>query len=78
MHRDSTQPPERWLVSLGVFRMPGKSNRCSASIGDYKHAGRLEEVLHLIATSGDRVDLQALSEKYAIRNIGPRLLAVKA
>ena len=36
--------------------------------------GGIEEVLRSIATSGDQLDLQALSEKYAIRLIGPPLL----
>ena len=36
--------------------------------------GGVEEVLRLIATSGDQLDLQALSDKYAVRLIGPPLL----
>jgi quercetin dioxygenase-like cupin family protein len=36
--------------------------------------GGVEEVLRLIATSGDQLDLLALSNKYAVRLIGPPLL----
>jgi mannose-6-phosphate isomerase-like protein (cupin superfamily) len=36
--------------------------------------GDVEEVLRLIATSGDQVDLLALSDKYAVRLISPPLL----
>ena len=38
--------------------------------------GGVEEVLRLIATSADKVDLKALSDKYGVRLIGPPLLAV--
>jgi hypothetical protein len=34
----------------------------------------VEEVLRLIATSGDQLDLLALANKYAVRLIGPPLL----
>jgi quercetin dioxygenase-like cupin family protein len=37
--------------------------------------GGVEEVLRLIATSGDQLDLIALADKYAVRLIGPPLLA---
>jgi hypothetical protein len=37
--------------------------------------GGVEEVLRLIATSGDQLDLQALADKYEVRVIGPPLLA---
>jgi mannose-6-phosphate isomerase-like protein (cupin superfamily) len=37
--------------------------------------GGVEEVLRLIATSGDQLDLVALADKYAVRLIGPPLLA---
>jgi len=33
----------------------------------------VEEVLRLIATSGDQVDLVALADKYGVRLIGPPL-----
>jgi mannose-6-phosphate isomerase-like protein (cupin superfamily) len=36
--------------------------------------GGVEELLRLIATSGDELDLLALANKYAIRLIGPPLL----
>jgi len=36
--------------------------------------GGVEEVLRLIATSGDQLDLLALANKYALRLIGPPLL----
>jgi quercetin dioxygenase-like cupin family protein len=36
--------------------------------------GGVEEVLRLIATSGDQLDLLALANKYAVRRIGPPLL----
>jgi quercetin dioxygenase-like cupin family protein len=36
--------------------------------------GGVEEVLRLIATSGDRLNLQALADKYPVRLIGPPLL----
>lgn len=36
--------------------------------------GGVEEALRLIATSGDELDLQAISEKYAVRLIGTPLL----
>jgi quercetin dioxygenase-like cupin family protein len=36
--------------------------------------GGCEEALRLIATSGDQLDLQAISDKYAVRLIGPPLL----
>jgi quercetin dioxygenase-like cupin family protein len=36
--------------------------------------GGVEEVLQLIATSGEQLDLQALANKYAVRIIGPPLL----
>ena len=36
--------------------------------------GGVEEVLRLIATSGDQLDLPAVLEKYAVRLIGPPLL----
>jgi quercetin dioxygenase-like cupin family protein len=39
--------------------------------------GGVEEVLRLIATSGDQLDLPALSDKYAVRVIGPPLLSIK-
>jgi len=39
--------------------------------------GGVEEVLRLIATSGDLLDLAALADKYAVRLIGPPLLGVK-
>ena len=35
--------------------------------------GGVEEVLRLIATSGDQVDLVALADKYGVRLIGPPL-----
>jgi mannose-6-phosphate isomerase-like protein (cupin superfamily) len=38
--------------------------------------GGMEEVLRLIATSGDQLDLVALADKYAVRLIGPPLLGV--
>jgi mannose-6-phosphate isomerase-like protein (cupin superfamily) len=38
--------------------------------------GGVEEVLRLIATSGDQLDLAALADKYAVRLIGPPLLGV--
>jgi quercetin dioxygenase-like cupin family protein len=38
--------------------------------------GGVEEVLRLIATSGDQLDLVALADKYAVRLIGPPLLGV--
>jgi len=38
--------------------------------------GGVEEVLRLIATSGDQLDLVALANKYAVRAIGPPLLGV--
>jgi mannose-6-phosphate isomerase-like protein (cupin superfamily) len=38
--------------------------------------GGVEEVLRLIATSGDQLDLVALANKYAVRVIGPPLLGV--
>lgn len=38
--------------------------------------GGVEEVLRLIATSGDQLDLVALANKYAVRIIGPPLLGV--
>jgi hypothetical protein len=38
--------------------------------------GGVEEVLRLIATSDDQLDLQALAGKYAVRLIGPPLLGV--
>ena len=37
--------------------------------------GGVEEVLRLIATSGDQLDLLALANKYAVRLIGPPLLS---
>lgn len=37
--------------------------------------GGVEEVLRLIATSGDQLELVALADKYAVRLIGPPLLA---
>jgi quercetin dioxygenase-like cupin family protein len=37
--------------------------------------GGVEEVLRLIATSGDQLDPLALADKYAVRHIGPPLLA---
>ena len=37
--------------------------------------GGVEEVLRLIATSGDQLNLVALADKYAVRLIGPPLLA---
>jgi quercetin dioxygenase-like cupin family protein len=37
--------------------------------------GGVEEVLRLIATSGDQLDLVALADKYAVRLIGPPVLA---
>ena len=40
--------------------------------------GGVEEVLQLIATSGDQLDLLALANKYAIRRIGPPLLGTGA
>jgi quercetin dioxygenase-like cupin family protein len=39
--------------------------------------GGVEEVLRLIATSDDQADLPALADKYAVRIIGPPLLAFK-
>ena len=36
--------------------------------------GGVEEVLRLIATSGEQLDVLALSDKYAVRLIGPPLL----
>ena len=38
--------------------------------------GGVEEVLRLIAASGDRLDLQVLSDEYGVRLIGPPLLGV--
>jgi hypothetical protein len=38
--------------------------------------GGVEEVLRLIATSGDQLDLQALADKYEVRVIDPPLLGV--
>jgi len=38
--------------------------------------GGVEEVLRLIATSGDQLDLVALADKYAVRLIGHPLLGV--
>jgi hypothetical protein len=38
--------------------------------------GRVEEVLRLIATSGDQLVLQALADKYEVTVIGPPLLGV--
>ena len=38
--------------------------------------GGVEEVLRLIATSDDQLDLAALADKYAVRLIGPPLLGV--
>jgi mannose-6-phosphate isomerase-like protein (cupin superfamily) len=38
--------------------------------------GGVEEVLRLIATRGDQLDLAALADKYAVRLIGPPLLGV--
>jgi mannose-6-phosphate isomerase-like protein (cupin superfamily) len=38
--------------------------------------GGVEEVLRLIATSGDQLDLAALADKYAVRLVGPPLLGV--
>jgi uncharacterized RmlC-like cupin family protein len=38
--------------------------------------GGVEEVLRLIATSGDQLDLAALADKHAVRLIGPPLLGV--
>ncbi len=37
--------------------------------------GGVEEVLRLIATSGDQLNLVAIADKYAVRLIGPPLLA---
>ncbi|SRR6266404_9529512 len=37
--------------------------------------GGVEELLRLIATSGDQLNLVALADKYAVRLIGPPLLA---
>jgi quercetin dioxygenase-like cupin family protein len=37
--------------------------------------GGVEECLRLIAASGDQLDLGALADKYAVRLIGPPLLA---
>jgi quercetin dioxygenase-like cupin family protein len=37
--------------------------------------GGVEGVLRLIATSGDKLNLVALADKYAVRPIGPPLLA---
>jgi quercetin dioxygenase-like cupin family protein len=36
--------------------------------------GGVEEVLRLIATSGDQLDLEAVADKYGVRLIGPPLL----
>jgi mannose-6-phosphate isomerase-like protein (cupin superfamily) len=33
-----------------------------------------EEALRLIATNGDQLDLRAIAEKFAVRQIGPPLL----
>jgi mannose-6-phosphate isomerase-like protein (cupin superfamily) len=38
--------------------------------------GGVEEVLRLLATSGDQLDLVALADKYGVRLIGPPLLGV--
>jgi len=38
--------------------------------------GGVEEVLRLIATGGDQLDLVALADKYAVRLIGPPLLGI--
>ena len=38
--------------------------------------GGVEEALRLIATIGDELDLQAISDKYAVRLIGPPLLGI--
>jgi mannose-6-phosphate isomerase-like protein (cupin superfamily) len=40
--------------------------------------GGVEEVLRLIATSGDQLDLVALADKYAVRLIGPPLLGANS
>jgi mannose-6-phosphate isomerase-like protein (cupin superfamily) len=39
--------------------------------------GGVEEVLRLIATSVDQLDLAALADKYAVRLIGPPLLGLR-
>jgi len=43
--------------------------------GDVATPGGVEEVLRLIATIGDQLDLVALADKYAVRLVGPPLLA---
>jgi hypothetical protein len=40
--------------------------------------GGVEEVLRLIATSGDQLDLLALANKCAVRRIGPSLLGTES
>jgi len=40
--------------------------------------GGVEEVLRLIATGGDQLDLPALANKYAVRRIGPPLLGTES
>ncbi len=39
--------------------------------------GGIEEILPLIATSGDQLNIMALADKYAVRLIGPPLLAAQ-
>ena len=69
----------RSLASLGVSRMLAENpTDTRLRLVITAAPGGVEEVLRLIATGGDQLDLVALPDKYAVRLIGPPLLTGEA
>jgi mannose-6-phosphate isomerase-like protein (cupin superfamily) len=64
------------MVSLarGVPHAWGNPTETPIRLAITATPGGCEEALRLIATSGDRLDLRAIADRFAVRQIGPPLL----
>jgi mannose-6-phosphate isomerase-like protein (cupin superfamily) len=64
------------MISLarGVPHAWGNPSESPLRLAVTATPGGCEEALRLIATSGDQLDLQAIADKFAVRQIGPPLL----
>jgi mannose-6-phosphate isomerase-like protein (cupin superfamily) len=64
------------MVSLkrGVPHARGNPTKAPIRLAMTATPGGCEEALRLIATSDDQLDLQAIADRFAVRQIGPPLL----
>jgi mannose-6-phosphate isomerase-like protein (cupin superfamily) len=64
------------MVSLarGVPHAWGNPTEAAIRLAITATPGSCEEALRLIATSGDQLDLRAIADRFAVRQIGPPLL----